>query len=99
MSAVVNPLRGLAQAYPAALMSRTISDASLRKQYRLDQLFRHATGLFGFLVFALLARNPISLFDGSLSSMRAFGLGFFVRARLNPVTQQVRALVTALRPV
>ncbi len=93
MSAVVNPLQGLAQAYPAALMSRTISDASLRKQYRLDQLFRHATRLFAFLVLALLAGILISLLAGSLLSMRTFGFGFFASAEWNPVTEQLGALV------
>ena len=93
MSAVVNPLQGLAQAYPAALMSRTISDASLRKQYRLDQLFRHATRFFAFLVLALLAGILISLLVGSLSSIRTFGFGFFASAEWNPVTEQLGALV------
>jgi phosphate transport system permease protein len=93
MSAAVNPLQGLAQAYPAALMSRTISDASLRRQYRLDQLFRHATRLFAFLVLALLAGILVSLLAGSLSSMRTFGFGFFVSAEWNPVTERFGALV------
>ena len=93
MSAVVNPLRGLAQADPAVLMSRTISDASLRKQYRLDQLFRYATRLFAFLVLALLAGILISLLAGSLSSMRTFGFGFFASTEWNPVTEQFGALV------
>jgi len=93
MSAVVNPLQGLAQAYPVALMSRTISDASLRRQYRLDQLFRHATRVFAFLVLALLAGILISLLVGSLSSIRTFGFGFFASAEWNPVTEQFGALV------
>jgi len=93
MSAVVNPLQGLARAYPAALMSRTISDARLRRQYRLDQLFRHATRLFAFLVLALLAGILVSLLAGSLSSMRTFGFGFFISAEWNPVTEQFGALV------
>jgi len=93
MSAVVNPLQGPAQADPAALMSRTISDASLRKQYRLDQLFRHATRFFAFLVLALLAGILISFLVGSLSSIRTFGFGFFASAEWNPVTEQFGALV------
>ena len=93
MSAVVNPLRGRAQADPGALMSRTISDASLRKHYRLDQLFRHATRFFAFLVLALLAGILISLLFGSLSSIRTFGFGFFASAEWNPVTEQFGALV------
>ena len=93
MSAVVNPLQGQAQADLAALMSRRISDASLRKQYRLDQLFRHATRLFAFLVLALLAGILIALFIGGLSSMRTFGFGFFFSAEWNPVTERFGALV------
>src|SRR3979490_694631 len=93
MSAVVNQLQRQAQADLAALMSRRISDASLRKQYRLDQLFRHATRLFAFLVLALLAGILISLLAGSLSSIRTFGFGFFVSAEWNPVTEQFGALV------
>ena len=93
MSAVVNQLQGPAQADPAALMSRTISNASLRKQYRLDQLFRHATRFFAFLVLALLAGILISLLVGSLSSIRTFGFGFFASAEWNPVTEQFGALV------
>jgi len=93
MSAVVNPLQGQAQADLVAFMSRSISDASLRKQHRLDQLFRHATRLFAFLVLALLAGILIALLVGSLSSMRTFGFGFFVSAEWNPVTEQFGALV------
>ncbi len=93
MSAVVNQLQRWAQADPAALMSRTISDASLRKQHWLDQLFHHATRLFAFLVLVLLAGILISLSVGSLLSMRTFGFGFFVSAEWNPVTEQFGALV------
>ncbi|HTF14519.1 MAG TPA: phosphate ABC transporter permease subunit PstC [Burkholderiales bacterium] len=74
-------------------MSRTISDASLRKHYRLDQLFRHATRFFACLVLALLAGILISLLVGSLSSIRTFGFGFFASAEWNPVTEQFGALV------
>jgi phosphate transport system permease protein len=93
MSAVVNQLQRRAQADPAALMSRTISDGSLRKQHWLDQLFHHATRLFAFLVLVLLAGILISLSVGSLLSMRTFGFGFFVSAEWNPVTEQFGALV------
>jgi len=93
MSAVVNPMQGPADAVPAALMSRTISDASLRRQHRLDSLFRHATRLFAFLVLVLLAGILISLFIGSLPSIRAFGFGFFASAEWNPVTEKFGAVV------
>jgi phosphate transport system permease protein len=93
MSAVVNSLPRVAQALPAALMSRAIPDQSLRKQHRLDQLFRHATRFFAFLVLALLAGILVTLFVGSLPSMRAFGLGFFASAEWNPVTERFGAIV------
>jgi len=93
MSAVVNSMPGHAQAAPAALMSRGIPDESLKKQHRLDQLFRHATRFFAFLVLALLAGILVSLFVGSLPSMRAFGFGFFASAEWNPVTERFGALV------
>ncbi len=93
MSAVVNLLRGRAPAAPAAPMSKTIPDASLRKHHRLDQLFRHATRFFAFLVLALLAGILLSLLAGSLPSIRAFGFGFFASAEWNPVTEQFGALV------
>jgi phosphate transport system permease protein len=93
MSAVVNPLPGAVQALPVALMSRAIPDGSLRKQHRLDQLFRHATRFFAFLVLAVLAGILVALFVGGLPSMRAFGLGFFVSAEWNPVTEHFGAIV------
>ncbi len=74
-------------------MSKTIPDASLRKHHRLDQLFRHATRLFAFLVLALLGGILLSLLAGSLPSIRAFGFGFFASAEWNPVTEQFGALV------
>ena len=74
-------------------MSKTIPDASLKKHHRLDQLFRHATRFFVFLVLALLAGILVSLLAGSLPSIRAFGFGFFASAEWNPVTEQFGALV------
>ncbi len=93
MSAVVTKVQGFAQAAPAALMSRTIPDAGLRKHYRLDQLFRHVTRFFAFLVLLLLVGILLSLVIGSLPSIRAFGFGFFLTSEWNPVTEQFGALV------
>src|SRR5258708_14919447 len=93
MSTVVKSLRGYARAAPAAPMSNTIADASLKKHHRLDQLFRHATRFFVFVVLALLAGILVSLLAGSLPSIRAFGSGFFASAEWNPVTEQFGALV------
>ena len=93
MSAVFNEMQGPAPAAPAGAMSRAIPHANLRKQYRLDLLFRHATRFFAFLVLALLGGILVSLFVGSLPSIRAFGLGFLVSAEWNPVTEKFGALV------
>jgi len=93
MSAVANNVRGFAQAAPAALMSKTIPDASLRKHYWLDQLFRHTTRFFALVVLLLLAGILLSLLVGSLPAIRAFGFGFFLSSEWNPVTEQFGALV------
>jgi len=93
MSAVFNEMQGLAPAAPARAMSRTIPHANLRTQYRLDLLFRHATRFFAFLVLALLGGILVSLFVGSLPSIRAFGFGFLVSSEWNPVTEKFGALV------
>ena len=93
MSAVANNVRGFGQAAPAAPMSRSIPESSLRKQYRLDWLFRHATRFFALVVLLLLAGIMGSLLIGGLPSIRAFGVGFFVSSEWNPVTEQFGALV------
>ena len=93
MIAVFNDTQGPAPAAPARAMSKTIPHANLRNQYRLDLLFRHATRFFAFLVLALLCGILVSLFVGSLPSIRAFGLGFLVSAEWNPVTEKFGALV------
>ena len=93
MGVVANQAPGLSYAAPAVTMSRMIPDASLRKQYRLDQLFRHASRVFAFLVLVLLAGILVSLLIGALPAMRAFGFGFLVSAEWNPVTEKFGAVV------
>ena len=93
MNAVFNEMQEPAPAAPARAMSRTIPHANLRNQYRLDLLFRHATRFFAFLVLVLLGAILVSLFVGSLPSIRAFGLGFLVSTDWNPVTEKFGALV------
>jgi phosphate transport system permease protein len=94
MSAVANTVegfsRGLSDMYT---VSRAIPEASLRKQYRLDRLFRHATRGFAFLVLALLVGIIVSLVLGSLPALQAFGLRFLVNSHWNPVTEDFGALV------
>jgi phosphate transport system permease protein len=77
-------------------MSKPLSECSaakLKRQHLLDQLFRGATRLFAFLVFALLMGILVSLLIGSMPAIRAFGLGFLFSAEWNPVTEKFGALV------
>ena len=94
MSTVANALEGFSRGLSdMSTVSKAIPDASLRKQYRLDQLFRHATRAFAFLVLALLLGIIASLILGSLPAIKAFGLRFLVTAHWNPVTEEFGALV------
>jgi phosphate transport system permease protein len=94
MSSVADTLEGLSRS-PSGLspVSRTIPGANLRKQHRLDLLFRLATRFFAFLVLILLAGIIVSLLAGSLPALRAFGPGFVTSPLWNPVTEQFGALV------
>jgi phosphate transport system permease protein len=94
MSAVANTIEGFPRGpSDMSTVSKAIPDASLRKQYRIDQLFRHATRAFAFLVLMLLLAIIASLILGSLPALKAFGLKFLVTARWNPVTEEFGALV------
>jgi len=94
MSAVANTMVGLSRGLSdMSTVSRAIPEASLRKQYRLDRLFRHATRGFAFLVLALLVAIIVTLVLGSLPALQAFGLGFLVNSHWNPVTEDFGALV------
>lgn len=75
------------------IMSRTISDSTLKRQYLLDRLFRGATLMFAFLVLALLAGIIATLLIGAWPSIKTFGFGFFISSEWNPVTQKFGALV------
>jgi phosphate transport system permease protein len=65
----------------------------LRNNALMDALFRNVTRFFAFLVFSLLAAILISLFIGSLPSIRKFGLEFLWNAEWDPVKEQFGALV------
>jgi phosphate transport system permease protein len=94
MSAVANTAEGFSRGLSdMSTVSRAIPEASLRKQYRLDRLFRHATRGFAFLVLALLVGIIVSLVLGSLPALQAFGLRFLVNSHWNPVTEDFGALV------
>ena len=94
MGGVADTMDGLSRSDPGlSPVSKTIPDANLRNQHRLDLLFRLATRLFAFLVLLLLAGIIVSLLAGSLPALRAFGPGFLTSPQWNPVTEQFGALV------
>src|SRR6266853_5300328 len=94
MSSVADTMDGLSRSdHGISPVSRTIPDANLRSQHRLDLLFRLATRSFAFLVLLLLAGIIVSLVAGSLPALRSFGLGFLSSPQWNPVTEQFGALV------
>jgi phosphate transport system permease protein len=57
-----------------------------------DAAFRHLTRAAAIGVLLLLSGVIVALIDGSLPAFRAFGLGFLVTERWNPVTEQFGAL-------
>jgi phosphate transport system permease protein len=94
MSSVADTIDSLSRSNPGiSPASKTIPAANLRKQHRLDLLFRLATQLFALLVLILLAGIIVSLLAGSLPALRAFGPGFVTSPQWNPVTEQFGALV------
>ena len=94
MGGVADTMDGLSRTDPGiSPVSKSIPDANLRNQHRLDLLFRLATRLFAFLVLLLLAGIIVSLLAGSLPALRAFGPGFLTSPQWNPVTEQFGALV------
>ncbi len=94
MSGVADTMDGLSRTDPGiSPVSKSIPDANLRNQHRLDLLFRLATRSFAFLVLLLLAGIIVSLLAGSLPALRAFGPGFLTSPQWNPVTEQFGALV------
>ena len=83
----------LAKQTPRQKMSKSISDATLKRQHLSDKLFRGTTRMFAFLVFALLVGIIISLFMGAWPALKAFGIQFLFTAEWNPVTDEYGALV------
>src|SRR5574342_845583 len=57
-----------------------------------DILFRALTRAAAIGVLAILGGVILSLIEGSLPALRAFGLNFLVTERWNPVTEQFGAL-------
>ncbi len=57
-----------------------------------DTVFRHLTRAAAIAVLLLLSGVIISLIDGSIPALRAFGFGFLISERWNPVTEIFGAL-------
>src|SRR6266576_1119637 len=57
-----------------------------------DSVFRVLTRLAALTVLIILGGVIISLIDGSLPALRAFGLNFLVEERWNPVTEKFGAV-------
>ncbi len=64
----------------------------LRSLQRRDAAFRHVTRAAAIGVLLLLGGVIVSLIDGSLPAFKAFGFGFLVSSRWNPVTEIFGAL-------
>ena len=58
----------------------------------IDIVFRVLTRLAALTVLIILGGVIISLVDGSLPALRAFGLNFLVEERWNPVTEKFGAI-------
>jgi phosphate transport system permease protein len=57
-----------------------------------DLAFRHVTRIAAIGVLVLLSGVIVSLVEGSLPALRAFGFGFLTSDRWNPVTEKFGAL-------
>ncbi len=76
-------------AFPAASVTRTKALDRLRLG---DTIFRHLTRAAAIGVLLLLSGVIVSLVQGSLPALKAFGLGFLFSERWNPVTNTFGAL-------
>ena len=94
----MNPVRrrsvvDLALHEGAVVSVEAAARAKILDRLRLgDAAFRHLTRAAALGVLLLLSGVIVALIDGSLPAFRAFGLGFLVTERWNPVTEQFGAL-------
>jgi phosphate transport system permease protein len=94
----MNPVRrrsvvDLALHEGAVVSVAAVTRAKILDRLRLgDAAFRHLTRGAAIGVLVLLSGVIVALIDGSLPALRAFGLGFLVTERWNPVTEQFGAL-------
>jgi phosphate transport system permease protein len=71
----------------------TLSRSKILDRMRLgDAAFHHVTRAAAVTVLIILGGVILSLVSGSLPALRAFGFGFFITEKWNPVTEQFGAL-------
>ncbi len=78
---------GAIEAYDVAARAKALS-----RLRAIDIVFRVLTRLAALAVLILLGGVIISLIDGSLPALRAFGFNFLIEERWNPVTEKFGAI-------
>ena len=78
---------GAIEAYDVAARAKALS-----RLRAIDIVFRVLTRLAALTVLILLGGVIISLIDGSLPALRAFGFNFLIEERWNPVTEKFGAI-------
>jgi phosphate transport system permease protein len=78
---------------PAVVSAEAMTRARVLDRLRLgDAAFRHLTRAAAIGVLLLLSAVIVSLIQGSLPALRAFGFGFLTAEQWNPVTEKFGAL-------
>ena len=78
---------------PIAAPDADARRAAVLRRFRLtDAIFRNLTRSAAILVLVMLGGVILSLIEGSLPAIRAFGLGFLTSESWNPVTEKFGAL-------
>jgi phosphate transport system permease protein len=81
-------LQGAALSQPVA-----VSRAKVLGRFRVtDAAFHHITRAAAITVLIILGGTILSLIEGSIPAVKAFGLNFLVEERWNPVTEKFGAL-------
>lgn len=83
----------LALSKPVATADAATRRASVLRRFSLtDAVFRNVTRASAILVLVMLGGVIISLIEGALPAIRAFGFGFLTSESWNPVTEKFGAL-------
>jgi phosphate transport system permease protein len=77
---------------PADIVLPRVAATNSRRRAPGDFIFRYLTFLFALLVLAILGGVIVTLIDGALPALRAFGVSFLYTDDWNPVTEKFGAL-------